>query len=235
MNPEDDVANGKDDEKMVKVKVSYNTKTGEITTQEVSEEEYNKNTNGGTENLAEIVMAPKGINGGFSVTNNSNQGITIFGNSVKYTDKDKEESPTNRVLLMPGEKFVATYKYNSNPGGYDTQEYDGSIVDAKTGETRRSNVGIYDVDGIIMSQNQNFIDNSGNVRNTTNTNFVKDLPGEIKLGSNWADALLQKFGATPNENFRNKGNVNIDNDSNGNLKLTSSGSRSPSIIFGQKK
>jgi RHS repeat-associated protein len=53
MNPQDDVANGKDDEKMVKVKYEYNQKTGKTNAVEVTEEEYQENTQGGTTNLVE--------------------------------------------------------------------------------------------------------------------------------------------------------------------------------------
>jgi RHS repeat-associated protein len=41
----------KDDEEMVKVRYELNTKTGEVNTVEVSEEEYQEKTNGGTENI----------------------------------------------------------------------------------------------------------------------------------------------------------------------------------------
>jgi RHS repeat-associated protein len=53
MNPEDDVANGKTEDKMVKVRYEYNKTTGETNAVEVTEEEYQENTQGGTTNLVE--------------------------------------------------------------------------------------------------------------------------------------------------------------------------------------
>ncbi len=190
----------------------------------------------------------RGVNGGFSVTNNSNQPIVIIGSSLKTVDKGilynetYEEGPDTKITLNPGQKFEATY-LKTEKDGVTTEEFNGRIVDAKTNKEVDKNVGIYDVDFIKIQDNQIFEDNSGKEHTNQNTEKMKGSEGEIKLGSPIMDAGLQNLGKKarieidPDPDDRNEGNVNINSTKNGNLKIETTGEleNQPNIKYGKDK
>jgi RHS repeat-associated protein len=219
----------KNDEEMVKVKVSVNTKTGEVITEQVSEEEYNEKTNGGTENLA-----PMGINGGFSVTNNSKQGVVISGSAFV----GGKETKTTSMLLQPGQMILGKRIDTKDSKGNATWDYDGDVYDMATGKVVCSNVGIYDVDAIDIIQNQTFEDDQGNTYTDANTNDYPGLAGEIKIQAGWGPALDSKIKGAPTTGEQT-GNVTVSSLQNGNLSLTPSGGgflnqHTPKIKYGLK-
>jgi hypothetical protein len=219
----------KNDEEMVKVKVSVNTKTGEVITEQVSEEEYNEKTNGGTENLA-----PMGINGGFSVTNNSKQGVVISGSAFV----GGKETKTTSMLLQPGQMILGKRIDTKDSKGNATWDYDGDVYDMATGKVVCSNVGIYDVDAIDIVSNQTFEDDQGNTYTDANTNDYPGLAGEIKVQAGWGAALDSKIKGAPTTGEQT-GNVTVSSLQNGNLSLTPSGGgflnqHTPKIKYGPK-
>ena len=189
-------------------------------------------------------IPPVGINGGFSVTNKSNQSIVIFGNNRVTTkpsglmNNSSKDGSTVKITLEPGQRFESTFSTTTDDNGTETKTFDGNIIDVKTGDVVSKDVGIFDVDGIDIQSEQTFEDSDGNLKTEENTKDVPGLSGEIKLGSPIADGLAQKlFNADPNPNDMNDGNVNINNNKNGNLTVTTSGDKAnqPNISYGEKK
>jgi RHS repeat-associated protein len=231
-----DVTTDKKGNVIVPAKYSYNKTTGARTTEEVSAEEYNENTNGGTKNLA-----PTGFNGGFSVANTTtDQTFDLYGSSGTATESNREPSvgglPTpgddkndHKVSLGPGQRFESKVMIKRN-FFTTTYRFTGQIVDIKTGDVINKDVGVFDVDGIIMRPGQNFVDNKGEIRNNANTNtFVSNVPWQIKIQPGNANGV-----GTPWV----MGSVTISKNSAGNIALTPVGNNAlsrPKIIFGAKK
>ena len=141
MNPEDDVANGKDEDKMVKVKYTVTTqKDGsfEMKTEEVSEDEYQSATEGGTKNLA--------VNGGSDPnvefrkdgsTLFKNQGTGFMAMAARSLENNKKEEfgvmlDNKSVLVMPNDKSATN---NNQPEYYGYSWKNGNLVDPVSGKT----------------------------------------------------------------------------------------------------
>jgi RHS repeat-associated protein len=233
-----DVTADKQGNVIVPVKVTYNRTTGGFTTTEVTAEEFNENTNGGTTNLA-----PFGFNGGFSVANTTtDQTIDLYGSSGTAIESNRDPSigrlPTpaddknDKVIhLGPGQRFEPFVYMSKRNFFTTTYRFTGQIVDIKTGKVIKDgkDVGVFDVDGIIMRPGQNFVDNEGGIRNSANTNTVDSgVPWQIKIQPGYANGA-----GTPWV----MGNVTIKNNA-GNITLTPEGDNilsRPKIIFGAKK
>ena len=254
MNPEDDVANGKDENKMVNY-VDVKDKNGKIT--RIWDYADNVDENGNAPNTPESVgvgvgekanllciNSPTGVNGGFSITNTStDKNIKLVGNDGISMESNRDPSITipppverdknnaTEVTLGPGQKFEPFVEIKRNLFT-TTYHYTGRIIDIKTGKTiiGKEDIGIFDVDGIVMGNGQNFVDNNGKIRNNTNTaKFVSGVDWEIKIQPgylNWKGAPLIV------------GNVTIATNSVGNIILTPIGSNplsTPTISYGSKK
>ncbi|MFA9212444.1 MAG: RHS repeat-associated core domain-containing protein [Candidatus Methylacidiphilales bacterium] len=190
-----------------------------------------------------IDFGGEAVNGGFSVTNQSNKPIVIIGTSLTTRDAgvfSKEtsiESDQVPRTLMPGQRFEATYNTFVRDG-VTIEEFNGRIVDVKTGKVIADNIGIYDVDFIKIQDGQKFEDDKGKIYTNKNTNLVPNGQGEIKLGSPLMDAALQNgAGFDPDPDEINEGNVNIKNNSKGNLQLETTGEseNTPNITYGSSK
>ena len=60
------------------------------------------------------------------------------------------------------------------------KQYFGEIRDIKTGKPV-GRTEIFDVDGIVMQNGQNFVDNNGKIRDIKNTNTVDQTNFHIKI------------------------------------------------------
>jgi hypothetical protein len=133
--------------------------------------------------------------------------------------------------LGPGQRFEPFVDIDRN-FFTTTYHFTGRIVDIKTGKTIKGqgDVGVFDVDGIVMGAGQNFVDNKGEIRNNTNTaKYVSGVDWEIKIQPGYWNG----FGAP-----QVIGSVTISTNSAGNIILTPNGSTKlsrPTILFGPKK
>jgi RHS repeat-associated protein len=183
-------------------------------------------------------LSPTGFNGGFSVENTTtDQTIDLYGSSGTATESNKEPSiglpipgddeNDHKISLEPGQRFEPIV--NIDRGFFTTTyHFTGKIVDIKTGELIKGgkDVGVFDVDGIIMRPGQNFVDNKGEIRNNANTNAVDNQPWQIKIQPGYAN-----WKGTPWV----MGSVTISQNSAGNITLTPVGNNAlsrPKIIFG---
>lgn len=204
MNPQDDVENGKTEDKMVNY-VDVQDKNGKVTRIWDYADNVDENGNapntvesiGGEGNLGKtgnVSLAPTGFNGGFSITNPSSQSYELMGSGAKKevtadeykssTSITEDENLQQKFTLNPGETYKPKVSLMSseNDGSTfkSTYRLHGEITDNKGNFLR--NVSIYDVDGLIMGNTQNFIDNNGDMRNVGNTKeFVKGFTAQIKF------------------------------------------------------
>ncbi|MBK9354132.1 MAG: RHS repeat-associated core domain-containing protein [Bacteroidetes bacterium] len=186
----------------------------------------------------------KGVNGGFSVTNNSNQETTLIGNNLTTTDKgilkseQDKKGPNKLVVLQPWQKFIATYS-SEVVDGVTIEKYDGNIVDSKTGKTINKNVGIYDVDYIKIDDEQIFQDENGEFHTKTNTEVFGKSDAQIKLSPKLFDGGAQKIPwlhIDPDKGDRNEGNIDIVNNKQGYIEIKPNGewANNPIIKYGEK-
>jgi RHS repeat-associated protein len=180
--------------------------------------------------------SPTGINGGFSITNNSKQNIAISGSAFV----GGKETKTTSMILQPGQMILGKSIETKDANGNKTWDYDGDVYDMATGKVVCSNVGIYDVDAIDILSNQTFEDDQGNTYTDANTNDYPGLEGlgEIKIQAGWGPALDSKIKGAPTTGEQN-GNVTVSSLPNGNLSLTASGGGflnqyTPKIKYGPK-
>ncbi len=181
-----------------------------------------------------------GINGGFSVTNKSNQPVAIVGNNLITSDAGAFSSEVDDVgdnvslTLEPGQQFVPTYRTWTD-GKTTFEQFDGNVVDIASRTVVKKDVGIYDVDGIDIQGDQTFEDNNGKFRTNFNTLNIPFRGEEIKLGSPMVDGFYQnKLGGDPDPTDIGEGNLDIINTKAGHLKLKATGSweNRPNIKFG---
>ncbi|MBX7227569.1 MAG: hypothetical protein K1X55_16155 [Chitinophagales bacterium] len=106
------------------------------------------------------------------------------------------------------------------------------IKDTKTGKIIKDNIGIYDVDFIMLKEKQIFLDEKGNDRTLDNTDRIKISPtdGSVQAG------LDKKTIPTDPDNI-SKGNVTISNNKEGKLVITPNGEDGhvPKVNFINKK
>jgi RHS repeat-associated protein len=94
-----------------------------------------------------------GVNGGFSIKNQSDRPVLLVGTAYKVTDVnwwpiDKaEESEPRAFVLYPGERYDLKSRETTNSDGEVTTEYYGLITDSE-GNTRE--VSVADVDGLRL-------------------------------------------------------------------------------------
>jgi RHS repeat-associated protein len=262
MNPQDDVANGKTEDKMVNY-VDVKDKNGKVTriwdyADNVDENGNAPNTEASTGIAAgkggivaittEAGNAPRDVKGGFSITNNSSSTINISGSKLsvtsqykigggRYPERGKPVETNNTAYLRPGQTFRITYHRvdlgsNKDYSSRFQDVFSGEIYDPLT--NTQTDVGIHDVDGIIMLEGQTFEDAKGEKYNCSNTRTVDNLDVQIKISNSYLSAACSTpIYPCPQTNL---GNVEISNNNKGNLVLTLSGGiNQPSkITFGQK-
>ncbi len=209
-----------------------------------------------------IDIEGEGINGGFSVENRSSESITIECNSYTVVEREGLNNDYNYVgrdmsrSLAPGQRFETKVVRTKNDDGSVSVKYTGQIVQfAKLNEDGRleylekeqlvlKDAGIFDVDDIRIENDQTFIDDEGNPRDTDPNTDAKNTTaptgkGTIKLQSPLADAWKQKlFGSPPDEGSMNEGGVVITGDKdNLQVKIDENKDKlnSPKIIYDAKK
>jgi hypothetical protein len=185
-----------------------------------------------------------GFNGGFSVSNHSNQPITLVGSSLRVTVGDFlnsfAETPTPSFVLQPGKQLRTTYRASKiiDPAGKerDVWDYNGEVVDMATEQVEQINVGLYDIDGITIQVGQLFENDKGIIYDHT-TQTIDGSRFNIKFGSPRVDGLAQVlYNVPPNHRVRNLGNVNITT-VNRRLRFTLTGEwiHQPRITYGQRQ
>jgi RHS repeat-associated protein len=183
-----------------------------------------------------------GFNGGFSVSNNSNQPITLVGSHLKVTEGDfvnKWEETPRTFVLQPGKRLETTYKRSKiTENGKDrwVWDYNGHVVDIASGipDVPEVVTGIYDTDGITIQAGQIF-EHAGETYDET-TQTIRGSAFNIKFRSPNIDGIPQElYHVQPNVRGQNLGNVNIINRANGHLQITLTGVwfHKPTIIYGQ--
>jgi RHS repeat-associated protein len=200
-----DVTADKQGNVIVPVKVTYNRTTGGFTTTEVTAEEFNNNTNGGTTNLV-----PFGFNGGITISNTTNETIKLTGSGATQNIDPSaragsgfppEEGENVSFDLKPGQKLVPSTEIIGTAIGINGAEvikkYFSKTYDIKTG-IEVGKTEIFDVDGIIMRIGQNFIDNDGKTRNISNTNTVDNSEFHIKFSPGYVTGITRFVGGTIN-------------------------------------
>jgi hypothetical protein len=172
-----------------------------------------------------------GFNGGFSITNKSNETVCIQGTNLRrkiggnLTKEERwNESGNIEIAILPGQKYEATlssYMEIDQDGNEIMNEYySGQIVDIESGEVVIADVGIYDVDRILTQEGQVFELPNGEKSNSQQN---------VKISSTLMDATLQnglaKFGINypPDADDRNEGNLDVTSKEDGTLLLKSTG------------
>ncbi len=184
-----------------------------------------------------------GFNGGFQIANNSTATIRIFGTALTTEkgmsdlgefggnteyESEVESQDYEFYDLKPNERFEPQV-WEGVKDGTSYKRYSGRIVNMKTGEVVNKDVGIFDVDGIQMQENQNFfqVGQDQFTRNCHNTRFINDLPGEIKIQPGpWNAAFAPRRGGLIE--------ITNTNDGTGRIFLKTSGAplEVPNIKYG---
>jgi len=204
----------------------------------------------------------EGVNGGFSVENQSTEPIKLIGsgqvitstfnNKGEVTGMNIKNGDDLPITLNPGDRFEAvknvTITTDPNTGvKTKTVTLQGKII-RKDGTVKTTDV--FDIDAIDIQKGQNFIKEGGffssdEIRTEENTKGSIDgvnIPGkaEIKIESGEENAVrdkaLEKLGVGEGAVERRDQEVTISGNNKDGLKVkVKSGFLNPDVQFGDKK